>query len=138
MPYVTRRLHPYAVIALEELGTVVRTVREQRGLSQTRLADWSGVSQSTISRLELGQAPGLRAVTLARILAGLEWPIADPFLQPKTPESPAGWQVLIAGFSIRGRFAARIEAERLAVRQRQMDAMAPVWDKLIASLEPPA
>ena len=58
--------------ALVALGTVLRDLRAERGLSQRALADRCGLSQPTISRLETGQAEGTRVAWLARLLAGLD------------------------------------------------------------------
>ena len=58
--------------ALEMLGGVLRQLRGGRGLSQRGLAARSGLSQSTISRLECGLAEGARAACIARLLAGLD------------------------------------------------------------------
>jgi ribosome-binding protein aMBF1 (putative translation factor) len=37
-----------------ELGTSVRTMREQRGWTQTRLAEAAGMTQSALARFEAG------------------------------------------------------------------------------------
>jgi transcriptional regulator with XRE-family HTH domain len=53
------------------LGLLVRRLRHGRGWSQSMLAGRADVPQSTISRLERGQRPGLRADSLARVLYAL-------------------------------------------------------------------
>lgn len=50
-----------------EIGRVVGRLREARGLSQRALATESGLSQTAISKLELGMSPGVQAVHLGRI-----------------------------------------------------------------------
>jgi hypothetical protein len=54
--------------ALDEFGAWLRELRLSRALSQGGLAGRSGVPQSTISRLERGLRPRLRASAVARIL----------------------------------------------------------------------
>ena len=49
------------------LGELVRHLREEAGLSTRKLAELSGVNQSNISRLELGQAPRSTMSSLTRI-----------------------------------------------------------------------
>ncbi len=76
-PYET---DPATKHALEAIGAEVRGARLARGWSQRRLAGLSGVSQSTISRLECGVPCGMRLNTLARVHAalgagsGVGWP----------------------------------------------------------------
>ena len=65
--------------ALLALGAVLRELRAERGLSQRALASRCGLSQSTISRLETGQAEGVRVAWIARLLAGLD---AEVRIQP--------------------------------------------------------
>ena len=52
-----------------QFGVLVRRWRVAHGLSQRRLADKVGLNQSSISRLERGQLPGL---TLWRLMPILE------------------------------------------------------------------
>src|SRR3954467_2773881 len=54
-------------------GRILRRARHCAGLSQQRLADLSGVSQTTISRLERGKAPRTpidRVLVLQAVLGG--------------------------------------------------------------------
>jgi transcriptional regulator with XRE-family HTH domain len=55
-------------VTLEHLGDELRLARLDRGLSQDTLAEWSGISQSTISRIEHGLTPGAGLVTFARLV----------------------------------------------------------------------
>ena len=64
------------------IGAWVRARRRDFGLSQRALAGRSGVSQSIISRLENGLAPGLTLIRLARILLVLDWPPREPARSP--------------------------------------------------------
>jgi len=60
------------VDALRSIGEQVRTDRYARRWSQAQLGRASGLSQSSISRLEHGVAPSLRLERCARILAVLK------------------------------------------------------------------
>lgn len=60
------------VEVLRELGRELRAARRGNGMSQDELAAASGVDQGTISRIERGQAPGLRFATYARLLEIVE------------------------------------------------------------------
>jgi len=124
MGYVIRRIDPLTQEALEELGQVLRKLRGERGLSQASLAARSGVHQSTISRLECGKAPGFTVVAVARILAGLERGedfALTVWMEPAVP----GWRQLMAAFSTKGEFAARLKARRAEVRLRLQERMQP-------------
>lgn len=39
-----------------EVGERIRTLRERAGFNQNKLAEWAGVSQTHLRRVELGQA----------------------------------------------------------------------------------
>jgi len=56
-------------------GSRIRVERERRGLTQIQLADEAGVSQATLSRIEV--AGGGRASTLARISDALQIPVDE-------------------------------------------------------------
>jgi len=58
MPY--REPPDRAVVVLRYLGAELRRARYARGFSQAALAGHAAVSQSTVSMLERGLAPGLR------------------------------------------------------------------------------
>lgn len=49
------------------IGRMVKSHRKGRGLTQTDLSLMSGVSQSTICKLERGQLTDIGAITLAKI-----------------------------------------------------------------------
>lgn len=72
MAHMLERLDAPTREALEVLGSVLRSLRAERGLSQRALAGRCGLSQSTISRLETGKAEGVRVAWIARLLAGLD------------------------------------------------------------------
>jgi transcriptional regulator with XRE-family HTH domain len=74
--------------ALRSLGEEVVTWRKLRGLTQTQLADRSGVSRNTLNRLERGDG-GISTENLLRILRGLG--ILDDLSQALDPyESDIG------------------------------------------------
>lgn len=56
---------------MQELGQRVRTLREERGLTQQSLAQAAGIATDMVSRLENGHysSPGLR--TLLRLASGM-------------------------------------------------------------------
>ncbi len=56
---------------LRRFGVEFRRCRLYAGLSQVRLAERSGVSQSTISRIERGQASSASLLKLVRISAAM-------------------------------------------------------------------
>ncbi|HUP83584.1 MAG TPA: helix-turn-helix transcriptional regulator [Candidatus Limnocylindria bacterium] len=57
--------------SLEIFGQRIRHGRQQAGLSQRQLANRSGVSQSTISRLERGRCIGLAFIRLVAICSAM-------------------------------------------------------------------
>lgn len=67
------RAHPaYDAARLAfELGTEVRSLREQRGWSQTQLAERAGMTQSAMARFEAGGTVPTLPV-LERVAAALE------------------------------------------------------------------
>lgn len=71
---------------MHELGARVRTLREERGLTQQALAQAAGIATDMVSRLENGHysSPGLR--TLLRLAAGMGTQIAA--MLPELPTSP--------------------------------------------------
>lgn len=57
--------------SLDAIGMGFRRARAARGLTQRELAERSSVPQSTISRLENGRMPSVRASHLARLVTVL-------------------------------------------------------------------
>ena len=72
------RFVEWPVPEMVAFGKLVRRCRRSSGLSQRRLGDRSGVSQSTISRLERGLVPGLATWKLVKIgfVLGVRLPLA--------------------------------------------------------------
>jgi len=54
-----------------QLGTVIRRIRKQRGLSQRQLGDKAGLRQETISLIETGNS-ATRIDTVLAVLAALD------------------------------------------------------------------
>jgi transcriptional regulator with XRE-family HTH domain len=60
---------------LRRLGTNVRSIRHERGLTQEQLAHVSGLSLSDVGRIERAERdPGVRV--LVRLARGLDVPLA--------------------------------------------------------------
>jgi transcriptional regulator with XRE-family HTH domain len=106
--------------ALRILGRILYELRRQRGLSQRALAARCGLSQSTISRLENGLAPGVRVAWVARLLAGLDLDVPAPGQEPWNAWTTPGWALLMDRFASRGRLATRLalEAQRIPERPK--------------------
>ncbi|MBI5089951.1 MAG: helix-turn-helix domain-containing protein [Actinobacteria bacterium] len=69
---------------------LIRSAREQRGLSQRALADRAGVEQSTIARIELGDAdPAYSTVVRLLDAAGFRLPEPEPSI-PTLAEAATG------------------------------------------------
>jgi transcriptional regulator with XRE-family HTH domain len=101
-------LDALSAVALLELGRVVRSLRIDRRISQRTMAARCGLSQSTISRLESGKAPGLRIGWLARIIAGLDRPPEWPGERPWHVASDPPWAIKIQRFARYGALAKRL------------------------------
>jgi transcriptional regulator with XRE-family HTH domain len=76
---------------ISELGALLKTRRKERGLSLRDLADETGVSLNTLSRVERGHVPDL--ANFQRIIDWLDVP-PDAFMDPggmevSTPETIA-------------------------------------------------
>lgn len=123
-------MDPVTREALQVLGRVFRQLRSDRGLSQRGLAARSGLSQSTISRLECGLAEGMPAASIARLLAGLDAQVrAIPDERPLL-ERYHGFRRLREAFSPQaGAVRSRLREER---RQDGLEAYA----KSLAHPEP--
>lgn len=109
--------------ALVALGGVFLELRRSRGMTQRRLASRSGLSQSSISRLETGRAPWLSAVWIARLLVGLDLTPGElGFGATLTPSDTPGWRLLIERFSAtrRRRELRAIAAAEIATREQRM------------------
>jgi helix-turn-helix protein len=114
-------LEDWTRVALEQLGAFVRAERRARHLTQQRLAERSGLSQSTISRLENGLAPGLRLGWFARVLVGFQEGIGEAGRWPRqwTEESR---ERLLAYFAPDGRLRQQIVHSEVA----RQDAFAEI------------
>lgn len=111
--------------ALVALGSVFRTLRASRGISQRVLEARCGLSQSSISRLETGKAPWMSAVWMARLLTGLDQaPDGHYFMPTVTRSQIAGWRLLMARFDAahRHRELRTLTETRRADRERALAA----------------
>ncbi len=70
MPYVFVA-SPHDQALLDQFGAELRRCRAVAGMSQVQIGERAGVSQSTVSRLEHGRAPGVSALTLVRMSEGM-------------------------------------------------------------------
>jgi transcriptional regulator with XRE-family HTH domain len=86
-----------------ELGLRLRSLREERGLTQQALARAAGIATDMVSRLENGHysSPGLR--TLLRIADGMGLPVSTllPELQAVPHSTPEG--------ALRGRLSTLVQ-----------------------------
>lgn len=75
---------------MTETAELIRNAREQRGLSQRALAKRAGVEQSTIARIELGDAdPAYSTVIRLLNAAGFRLPDPEPSI-PTLAEAATG------------------------------------------------
>ena len=126
MAYRLEDQDPPTRAALVALGAVVYELRRSRGLTQRKWAQRSGLSQSSISRLENGKAPWLSAVWIARLLAGLDLEPGILGLRERaTPSEVAGWRVLMDQFHRKRRDRDIKEAleERRVAHHRALTAL---------------
>ena len=69
---------------LSELGKTIKDLRKQKGLSQEVLAEQSGISRATLSKLENGYIANISIVTINQILSFLGYEIdikpTNPFM----------------------------------------------------------
>ena len=71
---------------LLDLGERIRTLRKERGMTQAELAEKSGISRATLSKLENGLIAQISVVTLAEILNALGYEIDITPLNPFASE----------------------------------------------------
>ena len=68
---------------LSELGKTIKSVRQQKGLSQEILAQEANISRATLSKLENGYIANISIVTINQILSLLGYEIdvkpSNPF-----------------------------------------------------------
>lgn len=68
---------------LSELGKTIKSLRQQKGLSQEVLAQEANISRATLSKLENGYIANISIVTVNQILSLLGFEIdikpANPF-----------------------------------------------------------
>jgi DNA-binding XRE family transcriptional regulator len=86
------------------IGARFRHGRRQAGLTQRRLAELSGTSQSLISRFERGRAPGLSAwrVMAMAVAIGPNFPFGfcphdHGCKWPYNPDAPRTWHEILNG-----------------------------------------
>ena len=121
--------------ALLALGEVFRELRWSRGLTQRKYAQRTGLSQSTISRLENGQAPWLSIVWVARLLAGLDLePGLLGFNERLVESEEPAWARMMQRFERRRR-EAELDAMRLDMERRRQRAMADYAKEMQRALE---
>lgn len=89
MPFQMEDLDPKTSAGLKTLGTAMANLRGSRGFSQHLLSRRSGVSQSSISRLEAGKAPWMRAKHLGRLLSALGAGLRDVNFELTATRVPA-------------------------------------------------
>ncbi len=69
---------------LSELGKTIKSVRQQKGLSQEILAQEANISRATLSKLENGYIANISIVTVNQILSLLGYEIdikpTNPFM----------------------------------------------------------
>lgn len=72
------------------LGAVFRSIRLERNLSQNELARAAGVSQQTITDIELGRSRGATFETVRRLCRGLQMTLTElDGRLPPPPDPPA-------------------------------------------------
>ena len=69
---------------LSELGKTIKNLRKQKGLSQESLAQQSGISRATLSKIENGYIANISIVAINQILSILGYEIeikpSNPFM----------------------------------------------------------
>lgn len=69
----------------QEIGTRLRTIREQLGLSQRQLARQSGVANATISQVEAGKINPTVSM-LKKVLGGIPLSLGEFFADDRQPQ----------------------------------------------------
>lgn len=64
------------------MGYRIREIRETRGMSQSELAEKTGLTRATIWRLETGEEETTTTKTLLKIAEALGVTVAELFLDP--------------------------------------------------------
>ncbi|GAA4082059.1 helix-turn-helix domain-containing protein [Nocardioides kongjuensis] len=77
---------PERLARARRLGSLVRTLREQRGLSRERLARLADVSTETIRKIESGATASPEVFTFAAIMNHLDATIDDVLAQAQLPD----------------------------------------------------
>lgn len=85
---INDRRHTMSLIARspKQLGNIIQRTRKQRGLTQTDLANLSGLRQEKISKIESGQ-DGAKLSTIFALLAALNLEIA---IEPRSGKAAKG------------------------------------------------
>ena len=82
--------------ASRSLADVLRTLRQQRNMTQEELADASYVAQNTISTIERGITTAPQRATLARLADALHVDLADLYIAAQYARTKALAKALIA------------------------------------------
>ena len=61
------------------MGYRIREIRESKGMSQAELCEKSGITRTTIWKLELGEDEVTTSKTLLKIAEALEVPVGELF-----------------------------------------------------------
>lgn len=78
------------MLTLQQIGAVLSSARQSRGLTQEKLADLTGVSERTIQGVEAGTTPEIGHTKIARLLesVGMQFKITDLGPLPQFDEQP--------------------------------------------------
>jgi len=137
MSHDTGPIDEWSREALRELGAVLRSLRSTHLISQQALAERCGLSQSTVSRLESGKAPGVRIVWFARLLVSFE---RDERREGRPwwylPDDPS-WVKQMRRFATNGAFARRLREDsvrrELERQERLMQLQASLQKELLGA-----
>lgn len=80
----------------------IKDLRGRAGLSQTKLAKLSGVTQAQISKIENGKAQDIAFFTIAKILNALGYRLVVTFLNEEEGGSDEFrlWEILLLAWSL--------------------------------------